>query len=110
MVDGCPYSSVFPWQSSYNGNPFIAGRRKRQADDRCREVAERYVESLKDFEGFSFENVFKSCNSDSEFIPETPKLRLEALETLKLAAESHIANFPEQWDVYEILKIQNITF
>ena len=95
MVDGCPYSSVFPWQSSYNGNPFIAGRRKRQADDRCREVAERYVESLKDFEGFSFENVFKSCLSDSKFIPKTPELRMKTLETLKQAAEGHRKYFPE---------------
>lgn len=97
LVDGCPYSSVFPWQSGYNGNPFITGRRKRQAEDECDRIARSYEESLKEFKGFDYDNVYKSCISDSQFFQETPKLRMETLKTLKVAAESHKANFPEDY-------------
>lgn len=91
MVNGCPSSSIYPWQSDYN--TLIPGRQKLLSDESCEHVAQSYATELHDFEGFSYDNVFKSCQSDSEFIKETPDLRMKTLQALKQAAESHRINF-----------------
>lgn len=96
LYEGCPYSSVNPWQAPYNGNPNLLGRKKRQADD-CSILREMGIDNVaRQFgDALSTEILDKICKIDSEFMKDAPKQIRATVEALKQAQELINSELPE---------------
>ena len=101
LYEGCPYTSVYPWQTPYNGNPNILGRKKRQVLER-RDVDCSFLRKMgiEDWEkrfgsGLSVETLEQICKSDGQFIEDGAEQMRREVEALQQAHKLIESELPE---------------